>query len=1012
MIEPRIDMYLGGEWVRLPNADDVHNGVRRDPPITISAGSKSEDGKPAPSRCKFTLNDRDGLWNRRNASSPYRGSLGKNTPVRVRVPIVADSTAQTVSDGWGDAGSGYVWENGFSSGGTVASTDWSRAGTQLKHAVPDNAYRRTDLTGSEDFVDSTTTFSVNVPIVNIGGAGYETRLELRSLDNNNFVWVSLMFNIDETLSLRIRDRIDGIDRRLSDQVLVPGLSTLAGQTFWVSVLAEGSMLCVKAWADGTPEPRDWFLIATRVTERAGRTALTSRTFVGNTNTKPIQFTYDGWRVDGSPFIGEVTEFSPGVGDASHAARYMHIVASGIIQRQQQGTDPLKSALYRMLSTEGFWVRLGGLTATGVGNLSSITGTDADAADVGFVGDFGYLLQGGFLKEDTIFEITQRNSSAGSTSLVFSPDALEVVEAGDVMVTYRKATLPQDRPIVYWPCEDGSNATQVASGLKGGDPLVPRVAVPRFGVDDTVAGSEALMQLNNAELFDFLPDYTNTNELTIHFIARFPDTDEGATGSDLLQFYTVAPGGNVNWEIQYAAGGGAGDLVIRASDPAGTLLFSTPYDMGMRGQTRQVLINLYQPTPSTVAYRMTTVGFQGEGATNVAGPTPIVTVPGLTTLGKINRLRVNPDGGYVNVTFGHLAIIPRWLDYFNISLQAGGNWNDWVPFRFARLADEEDVPLVYRQSTKQASSTMGVQRTDTLMRNFEAAAALDMGKLGECKGIHAFQYRPRVSLYNQEPALVIDYEGGAVLPDLTPSDDDQGTRNDVTVSRDKGSKARVVVETGPMSVLQPPDGVGRYTESPTLNASRDSHLERYAAWLTHLGTVDEFRYPSIRLTSATGVIPLHRLMSIDYGNRVIVTNAATSSARTYEPIDQLVNGWQLTLDADVPVLEINCIPASPYNVSEMDSGYRLDSDDTVTTEALDSTEVGIDISGTPWVDTVNDPAEFPFDCLVDDVERVTVTGITGVGPAQTMTVVRSVNGLVKSHAPGVAVRLADPVYLAL
>lgn len=56
------------------------------------------------------------------------------------------------------------------------------------------------------------------------------------------------------------------------------------------------------------------------------------------------------------------------------------------------------------------------------------------------------------------------------------------------------------------------------------------------------------------------------------------------------------------------------------------------------------------------------------------------------------------------------------------------------------------------------------------------------------------------------------------------------------------------------------------------------------------------------------------------------------------------------------------------------------------------------------------ADFPFDVRVGG-EQVTVTGCTGTGP-QTMTVIRSVNGVVKAQNAGADVRLAYPTIVAL
>ncbi len=65
-----------------------------------------------------------------------------------------------------------------------------------------------------------------------------------------------------------------------------------------------------------------------------------------------------------------------------------------------------------------------------------------------------------------------------------------------------------------------------------------------------------------------------------------------------------------------------------------------------------------------------------------------------------------------------------------------------------------------------------------------------------------------------------------------------------MTRSGGSSGRAVAETGPLSVLPPPDGVGIYDESVTLSLATDDQPERIAQWRVHLGTWDEARYPTI------------------------------------------------------------------------------------------------------------------------------------------------------------------------
>ena len=71
------------------------------------------------------------------------------------------------------------------------------------------------------------------------------------------------------------------------------------------------------------------------------------------------------------------------------------------------------------------------------------------------------------------------------------------------------------------------------------------------------------------------------------------------------------------------------------------------------------------------------------------------------------------------------------------------------------------------------------------------------------------------------------------------------------------------------------------------------------------------------------------------------------------------------------------------------------------------------SGPTWVTTQEHPESLPFDIRVGG-EVMRVVAIIGDGQAlpQSFEVVRSVNGVVKEHLSGAAVRLAHPAVVAL
>lgn len=991
-VDPRVRMWLGGDWVSIPD-------VRQNPPVQVVVGAKDEDTQASPNKCTLELDDPEGDYDPGNPMGQWFGELRENTRLDVAVPLLADDFADPVSNGWGVADDGTAWVNGAASGGTVASSDWSVSGGSARHSVPAaNALRTSDLAGRV-FINCELRFQVTLPTTNITGAPIAVVAKLRTLDDSNYLYTRLIVNTDETVQLGILDKIAGVDRVLHRDTTIVGLSATVHTALSVAVLVEGQVVRAKVWHTAGVEPLDWHLRATRATVREGYVGVVSVVGSGNTNTKPLVFAYPELSVGIPVFHGEISEFTPGVADESHAAPTMAITASGIGRRVEQGSEPLKSAMFRGWSSPRGWIRAGAAVATSApGETNILRATSGDAADVP-VGSLCYLINGlNQYKEDQLFTVT----SVASGVISFTPDALDPIAVGDQLQSFRLATTG-DLPVVYWPCEDDRDATSIASGLVGGTPLEIRVASPEGAVFDSFAGSAPILKLNNAELVFDVPDYPDPNEaFTVHMLLHFPAVDEAATGQAILQFTTT--GSAETWAIQYAAGGSDGDLVVSAWNTAGTLLFSTPYALGMRGTPRMVTFSLDQTGPSTVEYTLTTVRFSTDGGFGIAGPA-VATATGVSTLGKVTSGQINPGGGYVDVGFGHLALVPAKLDYFNLVDRVTGWHAENAPRRMIRLAYEENEPLVYCQGPM-ASGTLGPQLRDTLLENLAAVVEREIGRFFESKGAYSFEFRPRNTLYNQPYTLDLDYEAGAVLTDLVPARDDQASRNDITVKRIGGSSARAVKQTGAKSV----EAIGRYTDAPEISAASDTPLANQAAWRLHLGTVAEDRYPTIRITSANNAVSLERMLSIGVGDRIRLTN--TAARRRFEPIDQLVPGYTLTLHRYKPVLEMNCIPASPYNVAILDHPQlRLDADTSVL-------QNNITASATTFVVTTirstwtTDPTHFPFDILVGG-ERCTVTTIIGTGfTVQDFVVTRAVNGVSRAWAGGTTVSLADPHYLPL
>ncbi len=284
---------------------------------------------------------------------------------------------------------------------------------------------------------------------------------------------------------------------------------------------------------------------------------------------------------------------------------------------------------------------------------------------------------------------------------------------------------------------------------------------------------------------------------------------------------------------------------------------------------------------------------------------------------------------------------------------------------------------------------------------------------------ALGYRTRASLQSQAPALTLAYDQAQLSPPLLPTDDDQQTVNDVTVTRAYGgSSARAQVTTGPLSTAAPPNGVGPYQDTPTLNLASDSRAADFAGWLAHAGTTDELRYPSAGVDLARPQLAavFYACQDLDIGDRLAVTGLPA-----WLPpgsISQLVLGMTETLFGYTFTIAWNGVPESPWQTGIAgDAVYaQADTDGSVlhaditsgATSMTVDTAVSADRALALWT---TDSSNMPFDVLMGG-ERITVTSITGAGNPQTFTITRSVNGVVKAHTAGEPAALFAGTYVSL
>lgn len=556
---------------------------------------------------------------------------------------------------------------------------------------------------------------------------------------------------------------------------------------------------------------------------------------------------------------------------------------------------------------------------------------------------------------------------------------------------------------YWPCEDGDTATRLASAV-GGPAMVMNGTAANLAAFDGFDCSLPLPTLvATTELRGAVRTHPTTGFSQVRCLIAIPDTGT-VNGASLLEVnYT---GSAATWQVRYGTGG---TLTIRAFDGSGTsLLTNGPSAFGMDDTARWISLELTQ-TGADIDWAVKVLDPGATVGTFVSG-----TVAG-QTFGRPTRVTGSPGGGTEGVSMGHFVVQDEITSLFDLGDELAAWAGETAGRRVERLCGEEglDFRVIADLDDTVAMGPQGARTLLDLLRECEEA---DGGILYEPRDTFGLAYRPRSSMYSLPASLTLDHAQHQLAAPLDPVPDDQTLTNDVTVSRTDGSSARAEDTTGPLSTQAPPDGVGRYDSSVTVNVQTDDVLDDQAGWRLHLGTVDEDRHPSIQVRLShpefSGDAALTAdVRGLDLGDRFLVQNPP--SGEPPEDVDQLAQGFGEKIDQKTHDIGVNTAPARPWRVPVLDAGtaggYRYASD-TVTAEALDDSETGVDVTvsaGQPgW-----SVADGSFDVMIGG-ERMTVTAVSGTAPTQTFTVTRSVNGVVKSHATGATVTLFEPSYWGL
>lgn len=278
-----------------------------------------------------------------------------------------------------------------------------------------------------------------------------------------------------------------------------------------------------------------------------------------------------------------------------------------------------------------------------------------------------------------------------------------------------------------------------------------------------------------------------------------------------------------------------------------------------------------------------------------------------------------------------------------------------------------------------SVPMGSQVDGDVLAQLRDAAAADMGSLYEPRDTLGIAYRTREATYNQAASVTINYAAHELMPPLEPTDDDQLTRNDITVKRTGGGSARAVLTSGRLSTQAPPAGVGPYQDEVTVNVAGDGQLSDVAGHKLLHGTWDENRYPVITVERASPPVVANptldaALLAVEVDDMLALVGLGGRGIP--DDVFLIVRGYTETLAPYLHTFEFACTPAGPYRTgvwaNDVDTtGSRYSPGGIRTWEGLTTTETALEV-------LIDDGGLFgdddvPFDIVIGG-ERMTVTAV--------------------------------------
>ncbi len=394
------------------------------------------------------------------------------------------------------------------------------------------------------------------------------------------------------------------------------------------------------------------------------------------------------------------------------------------------------------------------------------------------------------------------------------------------------------PQSYWPLEDDEDVRSAKSGLAGGTaltfngPVAVSYNVPigaLSGLRST--GGSTTSQSYTAYVSTASRVYTaGSNELVLEVWLTADATASAPTGNDSVQMQfaigdPASPFTNPHLQVRFTATvGSPNSLNVQQADgtDADSITLNPSVNI-LDGDPHHIRVECVESAGSTTTEVFLDGVSVGSGTQTSVG---LVNIDGVTAARSTAWFVGVTSHFGLPIIFSHLAV----FDDVSVtsSYDAGiGYRGETAAARAVRAADEADVSLTLVGSASDTQSMGGQVAGQSFLDALDETWRADMALVFESRGSLGLSWRTRRDLYNQV-AVTLDYSAPGEVASLEPTDDDQATRNDITVKRKNGGQVRVTQADGTLGT----SAVGVYDEEVELNVESDEQLDGIARWRLH------------------------------------------------------------------------------------------------------------------------------------------------------------------------------------